>query len=79
MNIVDLPIEIQNNIFYFYAEHPCAKMLKEAMNNYFIDYKKDGIIILTQIQGEKYCMKHLESFFQKLILTMYPIEEENQK
>ena len=40
MNIVDLPIEIQNNIFYFYAEHPCAKMLKEAMNNYFIDYQK---------------------------------------
>ena len=40
MNIVDLPKELQNKIFYFYAEHPCAKILNDAMNNYFIDYKR---------------------------------------
>jgi hypothetical protein len=28
MNIGDLPVEIQNNIFYFSAEHPCAKLIK---------------------------------------------------
>ena len=40
MNIVDSPKELQNKIFYFYAEHPCAKILNDAMNNYFIDYKR---------------------------------------
>ena len=30
MNIQDLPIELQNKIFYYTAEHPCAKMIKEV-------------------------------------------------
>jgi hypothetical protein len=30
MNIQDLPVEIQNKIFYFSAEHPCAKMIKKG-------------------------------------------------
>ena len=29
MNIQDLPIELQNKIFYYTAEHPCAKMIKK--------------------------------------------------
>ena len=29
MNIQDLPIELQNKIFYYAAEHPCAKMIKD--------------------------------------------------
>jgi hypothetical protein len=29
MNIQDLPTEIQNKIFYYAAEHPCAKMIKD--------------------------------------------------
>ena len=28
MGISNLPAEIQNNIFFYYAEHPCAVMLK---------------------------------------------------
>ena len=35
MNIVDLPKELQNKIFYFYAEHPCAKILKDELNSLF--------------------------------------------
>ena len=35
MNIVDLPQEMQNKIFYFYAEHPCAKILKDELNSLF--------------------------------------------
>ena len=30
MNIQDLPIELQNKIFYYAAEHPCAKMIKKG-------------------------------------------------
>ena len=29
-NIQDLPIELQNKIFYYAAEHPCAKMIKKG-------------------------------------------------
>ena len=35
MNIGDLPVEIQNNIFYFSAEHPCAKLIKIEFNDLF--------------------------------------------
>ena len=28
MQINELPVEIQNRIFYYYAEHPCAEMIK---------------------------------------------------
>ena len=30
MEINNLPLEIQNKIFLFYAEHPCAKMIKQS-------------------------------------------------
>ena len=33
MEAEDLPIEIQNKIFY-YLEHPVAKILKDALNDY---------------------------------------------
>ena len=29
--ISNLPVELQNQIFYYYAEHPCAKMIKEQI------------------------------------------------
>ena len=32
MLIVNLPNEIQNKIFYFYATHPCAKIIKDYFN-----------------------------------------------
>ena len=35
MNIVDLPKELQNKIFYFYDEHPCAEILKDELNSLF--------------------------------------------
>ena len=28
MGISNLPVEIQNKIFFYYAEHPCAVMIK---------------------------------------------------
>ena len=33
MQIQDLPSEVQNKIFY-YLEHPVAKILKDALNDY---------------------------------------------
>ena len=29
MEINNLPLELQNKIFYYAAEHPCAVMIKE--------------------------------------------------
>ena len=31
MMISDLPVELQNNIFYYYAEHPLALALKKEI------------------------------------------------
>ena len=31
MEINNLPLELQNKIFYYYAEHPCAKMIKNQI------------------------------------------------
>ena len=28
-SIDNLPLELQNKIFYYYAEHPCAKMIRK--------------------------------------------------
>lgn len=39
MNIQDLPTELQNKIFYYAAEHPCAKMIKKIHYNYI--YKEE--------------------------------------
>ena len=54
MNIQDLPIEIQNKIFYYYAEHPCARMIKEVYNYRLfkvVDYDvdEDGQITLQEM------------------------------
>ena len=29
MEIKNLPLELQNKIFYYYAEHPCARMIRK--------------------------------------------------
>ena len=31
MEITTLPLELQNKIFYYYAEHPLAKIFKEGI------------------------------------------------
>ena len=31
MMISNLPVELQNKIFYYCAEHPCAKMIKQQI------------------------------------------------
>ena len=44
MNIQNLPIERQNNIFYYTAEHPCAKVIKAIFKEQLVvevDYVED--------------------------------------
>mgnify|MGYP001105045001 CR=1 FL=1 len=36
----NLPQEIQNKIFYYHAEHPTARIIKQEINNLFNDYKQ---------------------------------------
>ena len=40
MMICNLPVELQNKIFYYVAEHPCAKMIKQYHNPDFIEIKE---------------------------------------
>ena len=35
MMISNLPVELQNKIFYYCAEHPCAKMIKNQIDDMF--------------------------------------------
>ena len=38
MDINNLPVEMQNKIFYYYAEHPLAKIIKQRVN--YMYFKK---------------------------------------
>ena len=42
MNIHDLPHEIQNKIFYYYAIHPCAQMIKNIFKVVVVASVIDG-------------------------------------
>jgi hypothetical protein len=58
MNIQDLPIEIQNKIFYYYAEHPCARMIKEVYNYKLfkvVDYDVDECFLV--LRSVTYCWR----------------------
>jgi hypothetical protein len=35
MMISDLPVELQNKIFFYAAEHPCAKIIKQQCDYIF--------------------------------------------
>ena len=68
MNIQDLPNEIQNKIFYYYAEHPCAKMIKDIYKKeYVIDvdygFDEDGDMTLTEIKEKVNTFKISENRF----------------
>ena len=39
MMISDLPLELQNKIFFYAAEHPCAKMIKQKMLAPFLKHR----------------------------------------
>ena len=43
MNVQDLPIELQNKIFYYTAEHPCAKMIKDIYKEQYIEDVEYGL------------------------------------
>ena len=59
MDIKVLPIEIQNKIFY-YLEHPVAKILKDALNDYDVlqylfDIKVDHLnLTLSDSEDDQY-------------------------
>ena len=38
MDINNLPVEMQNKIFYYYAEYPLAKIIKQRVN--YMYFKK---------------------------------------
>ena len=79
MNIQDLPTELQNKIFYYAAEHPCAKMIKDIYKekhipdvDYALDEEGEETLIETinrvnvfKIQNNKVLIYGQESKFQE--------------
>ena len=70
MMIRNLPQELQNKIFFYYAEHPCAKMIKEiapridniiGYPKYFIskcdECRKNGRNLYEKIEHYYVCLK----------------------
>ena len=51
-SIDNLPSELQNKIFYYYAEHPCAEMIK-AYQPPFMKYPTIGTCQICERHGRK--------------------------
>ena len=76
--ISNLPVELQNRIFFYYAEHPCAKMIKEKR-----DYIMDNGSWARRILDEYGCLYHIFYWYdskifmrtQKNIRWMHLLEE----
>ena len=80
MMISDLPVELQNKIFFYCAEHPCAKMIKElapridtslSYPTYFI-YKcdecgKNKRNLYEKIEHYYVCLKCWEILKEKIL------------
>ena len=78
--ISNLPVELQNQIFYYYAEHPCAKMIKEiapridniiGYPKYFIytcdECGKNGRNLYEKIEHYYVCLKCWKILKQKVL------------
>ena len=62
-----LPQEIQNKIFYYHAEHPTARIIKQEINNLFNDYKNRyyKYITINNILFETFQQFFYEYYFSK--------------
>ena len=76
--ISNLPVELQNKIFFYAAEHPCAKMIKEKRD--YIMYKGSWA---RRFLDEYGCLYHIFYWYdskifmrtQKNIRWMHLLEE----
>ena len=71
MNIQDLPNEIQNKIFYYYAVHPCAKMIKDIYSNDF--YRGEHCYNYFEISSRKtmiFNQEHKREIYWNNLITM---------
>ena len=66
MEISNLPVEIQNKIFFYYAEHPCAVMIKDELQ---------AIPRFMPFLGEEYFYQ----FREHLFLQMYRIKYRRER
>ena len=68
MEIRSLPDEMQNLIFYYYVEHPCAHMIKEELR---------AIPLYLTFIGDEHFYKFREHLFLKMYRIKYLREREN--
>lgn len=62
MTIQDLPVELQNKIFYFSAEHPCAKMIKKGYPDarHYLQQDKDAELDAGYLFYKDYSLEQLK-------------------
>ena len=75
MNIQDLPTELQNKIFYFSAEHPCAKMIKQDYKDCVDELVQDEDAYDEAYYTDKDCYDELaesnrEIYFEQTELSL---------
>jgi hypothetical protein len=78
MNIKDLPTELQNKIFYYTAEHPCAKMIKDiykydVYEPLFFSADENGRLTMEDIKIP--CNIFRIRNLKKITLSQSPISE----
>ena len=61
--ISNLPLELQNKIFYYYAEHPCAKIIKQQR-----DYILNNSSWAKECINEYGCLHHVFEWYDYKIL-----------
>jgi hypothetical protein len=69
--IQDLPPEIQNKIFYYYSEHPTAKLINQEIDNLFKDYKNRYYRYFTV---DKILLDTFRSFFSEYYFSKPSIQ-----
>ena len=74
MMISNLPVELQNKIFFYYAEHPCAKMIKQKMLATFLKHRSMWLTKLDRI-NLRHCTIHdtdvINTYFIRFNNFMY--------
>ena len=85
--ISNLPVELQNKIFFYAAEHPCAKMIKRHILNKFlqinITYSDINIEHLKSMNFDSIFRKSfyilMKEIYRRDVFRYYRTEEERQQ
>ena len=72
MDIENLPVEMQNKIFYYYAEHPCALMIKQRVN--YMYFKKIKNIKDIDLSNNGFDMNIIKQLYYRVQRKKYLVD-----